>query len=77
MKKVAALLLTLAMMLSFSLSVYAKDPVISPSGKPVQEEGTTVVESPKTGDSDIALYGFGTAAVLFASGAVMIRKKAV
>ena len=77
MKKIAALLLMLVTMLSFSLTVYAKDPVISPSGKPVQEEGTTVVESPKTGDSDIVLYGLGTAAVLLASGAVVIRKKAV
>lgn len=77
MKKLGTVVLMLVMMLSLSLTAYAKDPVISPSGKPVTEEGTSTTTSPKTGDSDIVLYGLGTAAVLLASGAVVIRKKAV
>ena len=77
MKKLMTLMLMLVMMCSLSLTAYAKDPVKSPSGKPVEDEGSNVVESPKTGESDTVLYGLGCAAVLLASGAVVIRKKAV
>ena len=70
-------MLVFAAMLSFSLTAYAKNPAVSPSGKPVVEQGTVVVESPKTGDTDIVLYGLGTAAVILASGAAVIRKKTV
>lgn len=77
MKRLMTLMLMFVMMFSLSLTAYAKDPVISPSGKPVEDEGSDVVESPKTGESDLVLYGLGSAAVLLASGAVMIRKKTV
>ena len=79
MKKMLTLALMIVMMFSFSLTAYAakKDPVYSPSGKPVTEEGKPVVTSPKTGESEIVLYGLGTAAVVLASGAVVLRKKAM
>lgn len=77
MRKLVTFLLMLVLTLSFSLTAYAKNAAVSPSGKPVVEEGTTVVESPKTGENEIALYGLGTAAVLLASGAAVVKKKAV
>lgn len=77
MKKLVTLVLMLVMMCSLSLTAFAKGSVKSPSGKPVEDGGSDVIESPKTGDSDIVLYGLGSAAVLLASGAVVIRKKAV
>ena len=64
------------MLFAFSITANAaKDPVYSTSGKPVTEEGKDVVTSPKTGESEILLYVFGTAAVVLASGAVVLRKK--
>lgn len=72
MKKLATLMMMLVMLFSFTLTANAE---ISPSGKPVTEEGTSDVTSPKTGESDIVLYGLGTAAVVLASGAVVLRKK--
>ena len=76
MKKMLTLAMMLVMLFAFSITANAaKDPVYSPSGKPVTEEGTDVVTSPKTGESEILLYGYGTAAVVFASGAVVLRKK--
>ena len=72
-------MLTLAMMvvMLFAFSITANASAASPSGKPITEEGTGVVTSPKTGESEILLYGFGTAAVVLASGAVVLRKKAM
>ena len=76
MKKMLTLSMMVVMLFTFSITANAaKDPVYSPSGKPVTEEGTDVVTSPKTGESEILLYGFGTAAVVLASGAVGLRKK--
>ena len=77
MKKMLTLAMMLVMLFACSITSYAykKDPVYSPNGKPVTEEGTDVVTSPKTGESDIVLYGLGTAAVVLASGAVVLRKK--
>ena len=72
MKKLATLLMMLVMMFSFTLTASAE---ISPSGKPVTEEGTSDATSPKTGESDIVLYGLGAVATVLASGAVVIRKK--
>ena len=75
-------MLTLAMMvvmvvMLFAFSITANASAASPSGKPITEEGSNVVTSPKTGDNEILLYGFGTAAVVLASGAVVLRKKAM
>ena len=72
MKKLATLMMMLVMLFSFTLTANAE---VSPSGKPVTEDGTTDATSPKTGESDIVLYGLGTAAVVLASGAVVLRKK--
>ena len=79
MKKIVTLVLMIIMMFSFSLTAYAykKDPVYSPSGKPVTEEGAVVETSPQTGEQDMVLYGLGAAAAVFASSAVIIRKKAM
>lgn len=74
MKKLVTLLMVLVMMFSFTLTANAE---ISPSGKPVTENGTTDATSPKTGESDIVLYGLGAAAVVLSSGAVVIRKRVV
>lgn len=72
MKKMATLMMMLMMIFSFSLTANAET---SPSGKPVTEEGSTSATSPKTGENDMVLYGFGAAAVVLASGAVVIRRK--
>lgn len=74
MKKMVTLMLMLVMMFSFSLTANAE---ISPTATPEKEPGTELEVSPKTGDSDIVLYGLGVTAVVLASGAVVIRKKAV
>ena len=75
MKKMMTLVCMLMMLFAFSITANAS--AASPSGKPITEEGTGVVTSPKTGDSEILIYGFGTAAVVLASGAVVLRKKAM
>lgn len=74
MKKLVTLMMMLVMLFSFTMTT---DAAKSPSGKPVTEEGSSTVTSPKTGESEIVLYGLGMAAVVLASGAVVIRKKAV
>ena len=74
MKKMMTLMMVLVMMLSFSLTANAAG---SPSAEPVVTPGTSLEVSPKTGESDIVLYGFGAAAVVLASGAVVIRKRAM
>ena len=74
MKKMVTLAMMLAMMFSFSLTANA---ATSPSATPEKTPGTELVVSPKTGESDLILYGFGAAAVVLASGAVVIRKKAM
>ena len=75
MKKMAAVTMMLLMMLSFSMTAFAKDPVYSPSGKPVTEEGKDIVTSPKTGENDTVLYVLGAAVAILASGAVVIKKR--
>ena len=72
MKKLVTLLMMFVMMFSFALTANAE---VSPSGKPVTENGTTDATSPKTGESDIVLYGLGVVATVLASGAVVIRRK--
>ena len=74
MKKMVTLALMLVMMFSFTLTANAE---ISPSAKPEKDPGTELVVSPKTGDSDIAVYGLGVAAVALASSAVVLRKRAM
>ena len=74
MKKMVTLLMMLVMMFSFSMTANAE---ISPSGTPETTPGTDLVVSPKTGESDIVLYGLGMTAVVLASGAVVIRKRAM
>ena len=75
MKKMMTLVCMLMMLMAFSITANAS--AASPSGKPITEEGSSIVTSPKTGDSEILLYGLGTAAVVLASGAVVLRKKAM
>lgn len=75
MKKFLTLATMLVMLFSVSLTANAAK---SPKAETVVENNTTVVEvyiSPKTGESDVVLYGLGAAAVVLASGAVIIRKK--
>lgn len=74
MKKMMTLMMMLVMMFSFTLTANAE---VSPSATPVVTPGTSLEVSPKTGESDIVLYGFGVAAVVLASGAVVIRKRAI
>lgn len=74
MKKMVTLLMMLVMMFSFSMTANAE---ISPSGTPETTPGTDLVVSPKTGESNIVLYGLGMTAVVLASGAVVIRKRAM
>lgn len=73
MKRLVTLLMMLVMMFSFTMTASAES---SPSGKPVTEEGSSTVTSPKTGESDMVLYGLGMSVVVLASGAVVVRKKA-
>lgn len=72
MKKMLTLAMMLTMMFTFSMTA---DAAVSPSGTPVTKPGTDVIVSPKTGESDIVLYGLGMAAVVLSSGAVVLRKK--
>ena len=72
MKKLVTLMMMLMMMFSFTLTANAE---ISPSGKPVTDQGTTDVTSPKTGETDLVLYGLGAAATILSTSAVVIRKK--
>ena len=74
MKKMLTLMMTLMLLLSFSLTASAAG---SPSATPESTPGTDLVVSPKTGESDIVLYGLGMTAVVLASGAVVIRKRAM
>lgn len=73
MKKMITLMMLLVMLCSFSMTVCAAD---SPKSTPTTEAANQAV-SPKTGESDIVLYGLGMTAVVCAAGAVVIRKKAV
>ena len=75
MKKLLTLAMMTMMLFAFSITANANSDAASPSGKPITEAGKDVVTSPKTGDNEILLYGFGTAAVVLASGAVVLRKK--
>lgn len=74
MKKLVTFLMMFVMLFSFTLTA---DAASSPSGKPVVEDGNGEATSPKTGESDLLLYGYGMAAVVLASGAIVIRKKAM
>lgn len=74
MKKMVALAMMLVTMAAFSVTVNAES---SPQAQPEKTPGTDLVESPKTGENEIVLYGFGMAAVVLASGAVVIRKRAM
>ena len=74
MKKMLALVMMFMTMSVVSLTVNAAG---SPQATPEKAPGTNLVESPKTGESEIVLYGLGMTAVVLASGAVVIRKKAM
>ena len=75
MKRMLTLAMMVVMLFAFSITANANSLNPSPSGKPITEEGKDVVTSPKTGESELLLYGFGTVAVVLASGAVVLRKK--
>jgi hypothetical protein len=74
MKKIVTLMMMCMMMFTFTLTA---DAAKSPSGSPVTDGGKDTATSPKTGESEILLYGCGMAAVVLASGAVVLRKKAI
>lgn len=73
MKKMITLMMMLVMLCSFSMTAYALE---SPKSNPTTEASNQST-SPKTGESDVVLYGLGMTAVVCAAGAVVIRKKAV
>ena len=79
MKKMMTLVCVLMMLMAFSITANASGLNPSPSGEPTTEENPTEVPSgvtsPKTGESDIVLYGLGVAATVLASGAVVVRRK--
>lgn len=75
MKKMVTLAVMMMMVFSFSLTAQAAK---SPQGTVVEKQETEEVKpvvSPKTGESEIVLYGLGAAAVVLASGAVIVRRK--
>lgn len=73
MKKMITVMMMLVMLCAGSMTVCAAN---SPSSTPTTEAPAQAV-SPKTGESDIVLYGMGMTAVVCAAGAVVIRKKTV
>ena len=77
MKKMLTLAMMLVMLFAFSITANANSVAASPSGKPITEEGSDVITSPKTSDSEGLIYGLGTAAVVLTAGAVILRKKAM
>lgn len=77
MKKTLTLAMMVVMLFAFSITANANSVAASSSGKPTTEEGSNLVTSPKTSESESMLYGLGTAAVVLTSGAVVLRKKAM
>lgn len=74
MKKLVVLVCALAMTLCMSLTVFAKDPIISPISTPDTSDGTGENKSPQTGENDVVLYTAG-AVVVLAGVAVVAKKK--
>ena len=72
MKKFVTLMMMFVMLFSFTLTANAAK---SPSGKPVTDEGSSTVTSPKTGESDVVLYSLGAATLVFTAGAAVVRRK--
>ena len=79
MKKFLTLATMLVMLFSVSLTA---DAAKSPKAEKVEEKPATIVQiyqapvvSPKTADSDVMLYGMGAAAVVCATGAVVVKRK--
>ena len=74
MKKFLVLATMLVMLFSVSLTAEAAK---SPKGEKVEEKPVEVVlvVSPKTADNDIMLYGMGAAAVVCATGAIVVKRK--
>ena len=81
MKKMLTLAMMVVMLFAFSITANASGLNPSPSGKPTTEENPTEVPSgitsPKTGESEVVLYGLGMTVVVLASGAVIVRKRAM
>ena len=81
MKKMLTLAMMVVMLFAFSITANASGLAPSPSGEPTTEENPTEVPSgitsPKTGESEVVLYGLGMTAVVLASGAVIVRKRAM
>ncbi|MEE1031465.1 MAG: LPXTG cell wall anchor domain-containing protein [Ruminococcus sp.] len=74
-KRVLALVCAMTLMLGSTVTVFAKDPIISPSGVPDNTETTDKAETaPKTGEGNLLLYGIAGALVL-AGTAVVSRKQ--
>ena len=71
MKKFLTLATMLVMLFSVTLTAEAAK---SPSGQTTTKPSTVPV-SPKTGESDVALYSLGAATLVFAAGAVVVRRK--
>lgn len=72
MKKLLTLAAMMVMLFSVSLTANAK---VSPSAEKVEDKPSIVqTVSPKTGENELIFYGLGAAAIVLASGAVIIRK---
>ena len=74
MKKLVILVCALIMTLSMSLTVLAKDPIISPISTPDTSDSTGENKSPQTGESDVILYTAGAVVVLAGVAAVAKKK---
>lgn len=74
MKRIVVLLCALALTLSMSLTVFARDPIISPESTPDTSDSTGDNKSPQTGESDVILYTAGAVVVLAGVAAVAKKK---
>lgn len=73
MKKFLTLAAMFVMLFSVSLTADAAN---SPKAEKVDTKPVLIqVVSPKTGESDVVLYGLGASAVVLTSAAVIVRKK--
>lgn len=73
MKKFLTLAAMFVMLFSVSLTADAAN---SPKAEKVDTKPVLIqTVSPKTGESDVVLYGLGASAVVLTSAAVIVRKK--
>lgn len=72
MKRFLTLTTMLVMLCSASLTVNAAK---SPAAEKVDTQPAVTQTSPKTGESDLVLYGLGASAAVLTSAAVIVRRK--